>query len=336
MAHDLPTLLRALQSGDLKPVYIIQGDERLLVDEAVLALTKAAHAKANDQLEVYRLDLSDSNTDTRAVMAACQSMGLFTARNLVFIREAELLDKKSGFRDELAAYTKAPNPNTTLVLVAKKLNGSTKLVKTVKKDGGFYTFAPLRTGEVPGWIRNQAQSMGHRMDIPVARYIADMVGKELLQLRLVIDQLSLFVGRDAPITTAAVEACLSSTRAHSIFELVDAVGEKRPHAALEHLGSMLNHREPPLRILAMLIRHFRMLWQVSAHKAQGAVLQDVTQELKLHPFQAQKLWAQSNKFSHRSIQWSYERLFETDFQLKSAGLDNEIVIERLVMNLCSA
>jgi DNA polymerase-3 subunit delta len=164
--------------------------------------------------------------------------------------------------------------------------------------------------------------------------MGELVGNDLLQLKLVIEHLSLYVGEGARIASPAVESCLCATRHHGVFELVDAVGEGRRAAALEHLHSMLVHREPPLRILAMLIRHFRLLWQVSESRQAGDTLDEVTGAMKLHPFQAKKFWQQTRRFELRHLKLSYERLFEADRQLKSSTFEPALVLERLVMNLC--
>ena len=82
-------------------------------------------------------------------------------------------------------------------------------------------------------------------DFGTAKLVAELVGGDLGQLRLVVDQLSLYVGAGAPIRDEDVEACLAATRAHSVFELVDAVGDKQLVGALKHLSAMMAHREKP-------------------------------------------------------------------------------------------
>ena len=106
-------------------------------------------------------------------------------------------------------------------------------------------------------------------------------------------------------------------------------------AAIRHLHAMMSHREPALRILAMLVRHFRMLWQAAEARAQGASVGDIRGRLKLHEFVAKKLWSQCAKFDAPTLRRAYDRLYETDLKLKSKGLDDALVMERLVMELCA-
>ena len=90
MGTDLRTVTADLKKG-LAPVYLLEGAERLLVDEALKKIVAAGCAE-DPGIAVQRLDLSESSCDARKILAECQSMGLFTTRNLVVLRAAELLD----------------------------------------------------------------------------------------------------------------------------------------------------------------------------------------------------------------------------------------------------
>lgn len=334
MADSIAALDRELRDAGPRPVYIVQGEERLLVDEAVRMIVTAAVGDPDDAMSVQRVDLAESDRSSRHVLAACQSMGLFSQRLAVLVRAAERLDKDKASRDDLANYVQAPNTEATLILVATKLDGKSALVKRTKKHGRVLTFAPPKLRDVPVWVSDEARRLGHRIDHGACRLVAELVGTDLQRLRLAVDQLSLYAGPEQPITEAAVSEVLAATRAHGIFELVDAVGERRAGPALSHLHAMLEQREPPLRILAMLIRHFRMLWQVQALKHQGATLDGAQRELGLHPFQAKKLWRQSTLFDAGSIRGAYEQLFATDLRLKSKGVADGIAMEQLLLDLC--
>ena len=61
---------------------------------------------------------------------------------------------------------------------------------------------------------------------------------------------------------------------------------------------------------------------------------EIRSRLKLHEFVAKKLYNQCAKFDARTLRRAYDRLYETDFKLKSKGLDDALVMERLVMELC--
>lgn len=335
MPDDLQSLERQLSKGAAPPVALVFGEERLLVDKAVRMLVEAATDDADDPLAVKRLDLGESSTEVRDVIGACRSMGLFASRQAVLVRGAEVLGRSDANKAEIQSYLESPDPQTTLILVANQINRSTTLYKTVKATGVALEFTTPREWELPKWLLGQAHAMGHDMNESTARLVADLAGGTLQGLRLVLDQLSLYVGHGAPITGEVVEELLAPTRSHNVFELVDAVGERRMPAALRHLHSMLEHREPALRILAMLVRHFRQLWQVAEARASGATMDATQKRLKMRPFVIKKLWNQSNRFDANGLRRAYDQLYRANLRLKSTGVDDQLVMERLVMDLCT-
>ena len=60
MADDLTTLSRRLASDGPAPVTLVQGEERLLVDEAVRQILAAAVDNPEDAMSVTRLDMAES------------------------------------------------------------------------------------------------------------------------------------------------------------------------------------------------------------------------------------------------------------------------------------
>ncbi|MEC9072728.1 MAG: DNA polymerase III subunit delta, partial [Myxococcota bacterium] len=317
MADDLQTLERRLTDQGPPPIGLIFGEERLLVDRAVRLLLEAGTDDPDDPLSVKRLDLAESGTEVRDVIGACRSIGLFSSRQAVVVRGAEAIAKSDTNKTEILSYLQAPDPQTTLILVADQINRSTSLYKEIHARGVAIQFSTPREWELPRWILGQSRTMGHDMTEATARLVADLTGGSLQGLRLVLDQLSLYVGPGQPIPSDVVEELLAPTRSHNVFELVDAVGERRMPSALGHLHSMLEHREPALRILAMLVRHFRQLWQVAEARACGESMDATQKRLKMRPFVVKKLWSQANRFDAPSLRRAYDQLYRANLQLKS-------------------
>lgn len=333
---DLDELARTLAQGRPKPVYLLQGSEQLLLDEAELMILRAAVGDPHDAMAVSRVDLADAKVGAREVVAACRAIGLFVSKIAVVARSVDVVDKKTSERDELARYVDAPVGACTLILKATKLDGKSALVKRVKKHGAVLSFDELKPYQAVGWVADRVRGLGHRSDRQTAQLIVELVGPNLLRLRNTLEQLSLYVGANAPITNQDVEACLAATRSHDVFELVDAVAEQRAGSALRHLQAMLGHREQPLKILAMLSRHFRILWQLKELRERGASLDDATKHVGVHPFTAKKTWPQTQKFHDRVLRQVFERLYETDLALKSSPIQDALLMERLVLDLCQA
>lgn len=101
----------------LSAVYLILGNEPLLIQESRLAIER----KAREQgfTEKYRFN-ADASLNWNEVYDCCQSMSLFSQRQIVEIEVAE-----NGFNaalgKELASLTATLSPDVLLVIIGGKL-----------------------------------------------------------------------------------------------------------------------------------------------------------------------------------------------------------------------
>src|SRR2546428_3494654 len=110
-------LLRSLKSEGRAPdpVYYLHGDEDVLKDEALRALTaRTVEAAARD----FNVDTrSAADLDAAALRALVDTPPLLAQTRVVALRGIEQMPRGSKARHELLRYLAAPNPTTVLVLV---------------------------------------------------------------------------------------------------------------------------------------------------------------------------------------------------------------------------
>ena len=86
MASDLTSLAKRLASEGPARVSLVQGEERLLVDEALRQILAAAVDDPTDAMAVTRIDMAESGNGAKEILAACRSLGLFATRQAVVVR----------------------------------------------------------------------------------------------------------------------------------------------------------------------------------------------------------------------------------------------------------
>src|SRR6185312_7633712 len=94
-----------------------------------------------------------------------------------------------------------------------------------------------------------------------------------------LEKLVAYAG-DERIGSQAVRALVAESREASVFELVDAVGQRERYAALAAYRSLLAEDVSPIYILVMLTRQIRLL--LLAREAQER-REDLGTTLKLRP-----------------------------------------------------
>lgn len=128
---------------------------------------------------------------------------------------------------------------------------------------------------------------------------------------------------------------MATTRQHTVFELIDAVGAGDQAAALSLLSGILAAREPALRLLAMLSRHVRQLWVTRDLLGGGRPSPaEVAQAAGVPPFVAGKLMDQARRLSPGRLAGMHELVFKADRTLKTSKIDEARHMEALVLRLC--
>lgn len=332
---ELQALAKQLEKN-VAPIWLVYGDELWLVEQAVRMIVTAAVGSYDDPMAVTRVDLAESKRGARDVVAACRSIGLFTSKIAVIARAAEVLDKKAEDKEEIRRYLDAPAKGATLVLRGD-LDGRSALVKNAKKNGQVLVYGPLKPKDAVPWMMDRSRQLGNPLDRDAAFRVVELVGTSLLQLEQVLNQLGLFAGPGVAIRAADVENALAATREHSVFELGDAIGDKNTREALRHLDAMLEQREAPLGILGMIARHFRQLLEAKAVTSRGQGPDEIMRKLRLnHPFIAEKLARQSERFDDATLRGAFEQFYRTEVELKSVrGIEPALRLEALLMRLCA-
>src|SRR2546427_12321477 len=110
-------LLRSLKPEGRAPdpVYYLHGDEDILKDEALRALTARAMAAAARDFNVDTRSAAD--LDAATLRALVDTPPLLAQTRVVVLRGIEQMRRGSKARQELLRYLAAPNHTTVLVLV---------------------------------------------------------------------------------------------------------------------------------------------------------------------------------------------------------------------------
>ena len=327
----------AIRAKQFAPVYLVDGEERVLVDEAVeLIRSHALEVRARD----FNLDVLDGKQATAGRIVEVASMlPAFAPRRVVLVYNVDKL--ATDQMDPLVAYVEAPSPTTVLVLVASdKLDARIRLYKAVDKHGVTLRFSPPKAAQMPDAIRGRAKALGIAIEEPAVRALADAVGTDVSGASQALEVLELFVGPDGsgrqtrPITVSDVAQVVTVTKEESIFDLVDAIGSRNRTAALALLANLIQvSRSHPLQILALVARQYRHLIKARAALDGGAREADIQGLVGIPPFAVRNLVAQARRHPLPELAAGLGAIAATDRDLKGGRLDGHRAMERLVLRL---
>jgi DNA polymerase-3 subunit delta len=321
---------KQLAQGRPDPLYLIVGD-----DEAEMSrLAADIAAVVEDELRAFNVErvyASDKSVTASSIAEAARLLPMMSNRRVVIVLRAErLLKPKRRGRgadetamdedgdtpadaDALEAYVKAPEPQTTLVLVASDVDRTRRLYKAIQKTGTIVECWGLKGAkdarvdlrqvarQAEQLVKQYVADAGQQIDQGAARLIAERAGTDIAQLRGDVERLLLFAAGKRQITIADAREVVSSDAAQDDWAVTNAVQRGDAAEALRQLALSLEAGAVPYMVLGQLA------WFVRERMVQS---------------------------DPRRVPAAIEALFRTDIELKSSGGNPRVLLERLVVELC--
>jgi DNA polymerase III subunit delta len=324
---------------ELKPVYLLTGSDRPKIETALLRLRRRF---APEAAEIVR----SGETTGAAAVALCNAGSLFGEARLVVVeevdgrRDAEGRRKggwKAGDVEAVTAYLGNPAPTTVLCLVGEDVKKSSVLAKACSKVGEVLEYAVAK-GKLQGWVAEQFRQRGVRAEPEACTALIQLVGDDLHALALEVDKIAIWAG-DEPIGEQEVEALAAPAADEPTFALTDAWGARdtaRALAASETIfeRSAKPRRDTASRLAAALGGHFGRLRAVKRLAADGVRPGDAAGQLRMHPYYAEKVFAQAEGFSAEELREAAVRLAELDGALKGQSrLSPDLEVQRALVDL---
>lgn len=250
----------------------------------------------------------------------------------------EVLEEESNpeLKSHLLEYLPVLPDTTRLVFVDnKKLAKNNPILQAAEKDkkhAHIRFFAAPSGGDLPEWITDRTEQKGGTIEFSAANDLALYVGSDLRALGTEIEKLIVYRNGET-IRREDIRTMVAPTQDQSIFDLVDALGERKANKALELLHERLQHDGQPLYLYAMITRQYRMLLQVKDLTTRGLTLDQIQKQLGLHPFVTRKVLDQSRNYSLPQLEDILRKLLDIDVGLKTSRMEGSLSLDLFVIEL---
>lgn len=189
-----------------------------------------------------------------------------------------------------------------------------------------------RPKEMAGWIVNETRRQGGQIEPRAAAKLAEMTGVDTRQAAQEIAKLLAYVNWARQVGVEDVEAVSIVTAEPDIFAMVDALAAGNGKAAQRSLRRLLESSDS-FSVWGMVIRQFRLLLLASEVLEGRGGQNEVASELGIHPFVAEKVSGQARRFSPPLLERIYHKLLDMDEAAKTGGMNLDLAMETLVMEL---
>ncbi len=295
---------------ELRPLYVLTGDEPLGMKEAIDAIRQAVRRQGYDERLSYT---AERYFDWKQLKASSQSISLFASRRLI---ELHIPSGKPGIEGSKALQEFAANlPGDTISLVTLP-----KLDKTGQGSAWFSALekvgvvVPLQTVEIerlPRWIGNRLQAQGQQVDEATLEFLANQVEGNLLAAHQEIQKLGLLYPAGALDPEAVREAVLNVSR-YDVFQLGDALLAGDPARTAKILQGLEAEGAQPLALLGVLAWLLRGVTRVKMAETRGENLANAMQQAKIWGDRQSQVKRMLARVSLRQLQAAMLKMAEID------------------------
>ncbi len=326
-------LIEELKKKDVSfPIYGLVGEEGLLISEGIDKIVDNALSGGTKDFN-YNLFYAKENSIDE-VLNAVSTLPLMAKKRVVVLRDIDQYPASS--LDRFADYLKKPSDSTCLIITAKKIDQRTRFFKALQDNSMIISCGPLYENQIKFWTRSRAKSYGIEFTEDALNMFFEVAGNELGLIDNELKKISSYCESKKKIDTDDIELLVGKSRIYSIFNLINAIGEKRLERALLILKKMLNDGEPPLMILAMIARQFRLMVRAIEYQRDGLSAPEVSKKIGLFGNIFNAFREQLRNFTLDEILKKHKLFFHADSELKGGGCSPEIILNDLIFKLCNS
>lgn len=381
----------ALQNGAPRPIYGVWGDA-YLQDSVLAQLLEWTLADGERDFNFDQLD--GEGAKIADVLGACANLPFLSDRRAVIVKRAEKLEglareeagkkpkkEKSGLSpaQKLSEGFKNLPPTTVLILLRtpetpepgdkpgeRCLNAALDAEIEAKTTNGLLINCSVdakNSALAVAVVEKEARTRDISLPRSSATHLVERCGANIAFLCGELEKCALRAGIGNPITPQIIDEMTQRALHDTVFDLTDAIGERRGNVALSVVRELVGRGEAPEMLLALIVGHLRKLMQARAFldanltldasvsrrmspqlAAQLPVGRDnLAKALETQSWMARRLNAQARNFSSPQLARALELAFQTDLAFKGIEGDggweskyhSAAALEIFVAKLCA-
>jgi DNA polymerase-3 subunit delta len=322
-------LAKRIRSETVPPLLLMFGSEPYLLGRSLQQLLDATVPEEARDFNLQTFHARESSAEQ--ILDNALTLPVFSERRAVVVRG---IDKfKAEELEALLPYVKDPVPETCLIFIAEKIDRRKKFFQTFQKKGELVEFKALYDNQIPAFVKEQVVAAGFRLTEDASAEFSRRSGTNLQEIVGELEKLFQYVGDTQVIDVDDIRAIVSDTRVDTVFDMTNAIGQRKSGEAISLLRRLLDDNIAPVMILSMMTRHFRQLWMASELLGDGAGRADISKRLGINPYFVDGIMAQSRLFARPGYRVAFERFLATDLALKSGGGQPDALLEKLLLEL---
>lgn len=325
----MKSLNEDLKTGQFNNVYLLFGEEAYLKKQYKQKLRGAMISPDDNMNYTY---YEGKGINVNEVIDLAETLPFFAERRLIILEDTGFFKSASP---ELADYIKEM-PNTTfMIFIESEVDKRSKLYKAVQRKGRAVELGRQDETTLIRWVAASIKREGKNVSEHTIRHLLAKVGTDMENIQKELEKLFCYATDKDSITTEDVETICTTQITNQIFDMVNAVADKEQKKALQYYYDLLALKEPPMRILFLLARQFKLLLEVKVMEQNGYGRKEIAEKAGINPFVVGKYQTQAKAFQTKELRSIIEDSVETEECVKTGRLTDTLGVELFIVKYSS-
>jgi DNA polymerase-3 subunit delta len=281
--------------AQLKPAYLIHGDDHGAVSERRAGLRALAEAEEGSAAAVELLE-GDAATPA-SVASALATLTLAVGRRVIIVEGVERW-READVTEHLAPAMADMPPDTTVALFAReepRAKAPSALHDAVKRAGGqIGAQMTVRPWELAKWARAQAANLGISLDAAAAKALVEQVGDRQQRLLRELEKLALegdpaeaagsrggTAAAARPVGVGEIESRAAHSAERRAFALADALVGADGREAMRSYMRLRNQGERTAGLIYVMAARLRDALAIAVRLRAGESVAEVKRGLRM-------------------------------------------------------
>lgn len=321
----MKTINEHIKTGQFKKTYLLYGEEAYLKKQCRDNLTKAILPDGDTMNYAY---FEGKGTEPAKLIDLAETMPFFAERRLIVVENSGFFKNSVP---EFADYIKEMPDTACFLFVEEEVDKRGKMFKAVKETGYAAELSRQDEKTLILWIAGKVKKERKQIKESTVRYLIEKAGSDMENLEKELEKLFSYTLEENEITVRDIDAICTAQIEGKVFKMVDAVAAKRQREALDYYYDLLSLKEPPLKILSLLSRQFRLLLEVKGLVKEGYDSARIAKVTRQQPFAAKKCMGQCKNFSESQLRSVLEESVSLEEMVKTGRMDQQISVELFIV-----
>ncbi len=321
----MKTIDEDIKTGQFKNVYLLYGSEDYLKHQYKRRL-KQALAKPDDTMNVTCRE--GAHINPLELIDIAETMPFFADYRLILIEDSGFFENSC---EELAKYLPQLPPSTVMLFVESKVDKRGKMYKAASKTGSVIEFGEQKEPLLTRWILGRLKKENKKITQSVLQLFLSKTGTDMNIIDKELEKLLCYTLDKEVIEAADVEAVCTEQVSNRIFDMVNAIGKREQKKALALYYDLLSLKEPPMRILYLINRQFRILLDLKSMYKKGLDAKTMAAKASIPPFAVKRSLEQAAAFSEKELRQALNEGAELETDCKTGRMTDQIAVEMLIV-----